>query len=230
MTSEGESFLTRWSRRKQAAAARDGVLSPDESAPTQEKEKDATKSDTAAASIPGPACGAPTRAEAADKTAMADLPSLDAITADTDIRGFLRPGVPEDLRRAALRRAWSADPAIRDFVGPVENGWDFNDPHAMPGFGPMAEQDIARLITQVVGAPPSADAATQTGETGPAAPPHARTADDSDSSMSSSSMSSSMSLGRAAAVADDGSPREPTAIAVQQDPDAAVGRRKDAEG
>jgi hypothetical protein len=34
--------------------------------------------------------------------------------------------VPQDLARAALRRAWTVDPAIRDFVGLFENCWDFN--------------------------------------------------------------------------------------------------------
>ncbi len=41
---------------------------------------------------------------------LASLPSLDSITAATDIRAFLTPGVPTELARAALRRAWAADP------------------------------------------------------------------------------------------------------------------------
>jgi Protein of unknown function (DUF3306) len=71
----------------------------------------------------------------------ASLPSIEAITFDTDIRGFLQDGVPAALRRAALRQAWASDPAIRDFIGIAENQWDFNDPAAMPGFGPMQEMD-----------------------------------------------------------------------------------------
>ncbi len=71
----------------------------------------------------------------------ASLPSIETIVADTDIRGFLQCGVPAELTRAALRRAWASDPAIRDFIGIAENQWDFNDPTAMPGFGPMIEAD-----------------------------------------------------------------------------------------
>jgi Protein of unknown function (DUF3306). len=56
------------------------------------------------------------------------LPSIEAITADTDVRGFLQSRVPAELTRAALRQAWTSDPAIRDFVGIAENQWDFNDP------------------------------------------------------------------------------------------------------
>jgi hypothetical protein len=52
---------------------------------------------------------------------LASLPSIDAIVADTDVRRFLQSGVPAELTRAALRRAWTSDPAIRDFVGIAEN-------------------------------------------------------------------------------------------------------------
>lgn len=67
----------------------------------------------------------------------ASLPSLEKIAADTDIGVFLQSGVPAELVRAALRRAWASDPAIRDFVGIAENQWDFNDPDGIPGFGPL---------------------------------------------------------------------------------------------
>ena len=67
----------------------------------------------------------------------ASLPSLDSIGALTDIRAFLQPGVPSELRLAALRRAWSADPAIRDFKGLAENDWDFTAPNSMLGFGDL---------------------------------------------------------------------------------------------
>jgi hypothetical protein len=60
--------------------------------------------------------------------------------------------VPAHLTRAALRIAWATDPAIRDFVGIAENQWDFNDPAAMPGFGPLrAGDDAATLAAQMLG-------------------------------------------------------------------------------
>jgi hypothetical protein len=71
----------------------------------------------------------------------ASLPSIETITVDTDVRGFLRSQVPVALTRAALRKAWASDPAIRDFIGIAESQWDFNDPAAMSGFGPMLETD-----------------------------------------------------------------------------------------
>jgi hypothetical protein len=59
--------------------------------------------------------------------------------------------VPADLTRAALRRAWSADPAIRDFIGLSENSWDFNAPGGMPGFGSLPEEDARRLLARLMG-------------------------------------------------------------------------------
>jgi hypothetical protein len=67
----------------------------------------------------------------------ASLPSIGSITADTDIVAFLKSDVPMELTRAALRRAWTGDPAIRDFIGIADNQWDFNDPNGISGFGPL---------------------------------------------------------------------------------------------
>jgi hypothetical protein len=61
-----------------------------------------------------------------DQASKTALPPLESIAAESDIRCFLAPGVPAELTRAALRHAWVADPAIRDFVGLSENAWDFD--------------------------------------------------------------------------------------------------------
>ena len=68
---------------------------------------------------------------------LTSLPSIDSITATTDIRIFLQSRVPVKLTEAALRRAWASDPAIRDFIGIAENQWDFTNPTTIPGFGPF---------------------------------------------------------------------------------------------
>jgi len=67
--------------------------------------------------------------------------------------------VPADLTRAALRRAWSADPAIRDFIGLSENSWDFNVLGGVPGFGSLTAEEVRRLVAQVMEntASPAAD-------------------------------------------------------------------------
>ena len=75
----------------------------------------------------------------------ANLPPIESIGAASDIRPFLAPGVPADLTRAALRRAWSTDPAIRDFIGLSENSWDFNAQDGVPGFGSLTPQRLAQM-------------------------------------------------------------------------------------
>jgi hypothetical protein len=133
--SDEENFLNRWSRRKQDVANQEAK--PEEPAGEQGK-----------AEQPEP--GAP--AESLD---LSKLPSLDDITAETDISAFLKPGIPGDLARAALRRAWTSDPAIRDFVGLQENDWVFNKPGPEQGFGPLGpETDVGKLVAEVFGAGP----------------------------------------------------------------------------
>jgi hypothetical protein len=129
-----EDFLKRWSRRKRE------VAEAEKPAPPVTEARDVT-------------------GRAADQDTVkpetefdpATLPPIESITAISDITAFLRAGVPADLTRAALRRVWTADPSIRDFVGLAENAWDFTDPNAMPGFGPLeATDDVKRMIAQVV--------------------------------------------------------------------------------
>ncbi len=100
----------------------------------------------------GAEVGSPATASASHALDIAKLPPIESITAASDIRAFLAPGVPAELTRAALRRAWAADPTIRDFVGLSENAWDFNAPDSIPGFGPLEmTEELRRRIVQVVG-------------------------------------------------------------------------------
>jgi hypothetical protein len=152
-----EEFLARWSRRKREAKTTVDVQPP-----------------AAATEASTPASG--TAENPGDiEVDLSSLPSIESITGGTDITAFLRKGIPPELTREALRRAWSADPAIRDFVGLAENAWDFNDPNAMPGFGPLdcSAEQLAALLERVVGGVRSAadDASAMSGqeETGPEA-------------------------------------------------------------
>jgi hypothetical protein len=84
---------------------------------------------------------------------IARLPSLESITAETDLTGFLRQGVPASLRKAALRRAWSLDPAIRDRVGDaLDYAWDWNTPGGVPVSGPLwASDDVRAMLSRILG-------------------------------------------------------------------------------
>lgn len=141
MAGEEEGFLARWSGLKRAAKARPEAAPPGGSAT--------------------PSAGT----VSADSGASFDprlLPDIETLDAGSDITAFLDRAVPDDLRNAALRRVWSADPAIRDFIGPVDYGWDFNNPDSIPGFsGAAPEFDVAESLRSIVGAeaPPRTEAA-----------------------------------------------------------------------
>jgi hypothetical protein len=81
----------------------------------------------------------------------AGLSPIESIGAGSDIQAFLAPGVPQDLMLAALRRAWSTDPVIRDFIGLSENSWDFNASDGIPGFGPLITDGAGRLAAEAAG-------------------------------------------------------------------------------
>jgi hypothetical protein len=145
-----ENFLARWSSRKLA----DRKRSAQQDAPTEHGPRDETGAvENGAVAEPQKDGGTTQGNQPFDP---AQLPPLDSIGADTNIADFLRRGVPPDLTRAALRRAWTCDPAIKNFVGLVENGWDFNDPSAMTGFGPISAEEVARLAGRLIEALPAA--------------------------------------------------------------------------
>lgn len=157
--SDPEDFLTRWSRRKRAAAteaARTAASDPSSAAASegvagQQPPAGAERSDR-------DCCTLPSMASNTAQQVLESLPPMGAITADTDIRGFLASGVPPELTRAALRRAWAADPGIRDFVGLADYDWDFNKPGAMAGFGSLEmTEDLYRLAARIVGPCPAPD-------------------------------------------------------------------------
>ena len=135
-----EDFLKRWSRRKREAA---DVETPAPPAATTGAVSATEPRNDAAAGIPA----------AAEQPVFdpASLPPVESLNALSDVTAFLRAGVPAELTRAALRRVWTADPAISGFVGLAENAWDFTDPAAILGFGPLEmTDDVRRMIAQVI--------------------------------------------------------------------------------
>lgn len=137
-----EPFLARWSRRKRDVAAR---AAAEKNPPPR---------------VPEVARPAPP--EAREALPATSLPPIESIEPASDIQPFLAPGVPLELTRAALRRAWLADPAIRDFIGLSENAWDFNRPDGAPGFASLDQPAARRLVAQVLGEPQLADPAAAT--------------------------------------------------------------------
>ena len=144
--SPDDGFLSRWSRRKLDAKA-------------------------PAPSEPEPSAVAADPAEAEPELSpdeLAELPKLEDLTADSDIGPFLRKGVPALLRRAALRRVWELDPAIRDYVGDARDyAYDWNVAGGVPGTGPLLPTDdvgatLARMFNKAAPDEADPDGAAQT--------------------------------------------------------------------
>jgi len=136
--SEEENFIARWSRLKLESRAAELDIAEQRTTET-----------SSAVEIPSLPSFDP-----------ASLPPVESLVADSDIRPFLQAGVPAELTRAALRSAWTADPAIRDFIGIADNQWDFNEQSAIPGFGSLeaadcAQSPLARALVNQVGTEPS---------------------------------------------------------------------------
>ena len=134
MSSGEDNPFARWSRRKQAAKANEDRQPEREEPEPAEPEIDAL----ASASVPEDA--PPVLAEGDE--AQEPLPRLEDLTAESDLSAFLRKGVPEALKSAAMRRMWSLDPSIRDYVGPAEYAWDFNQSGSMRGFGALDPGEV----------------------------------------------------------------------------------------
>lgn len=135
-----EEFLRRWSRLKRESAVE----------PTARTEGETTDA--------APPPRDPNSAPAVD---LSSLPTIDSISAESNVSAFLRAGVPGELTRAALRKAWTSDPTIRDFIGIAENQWDFNAEGAIAGFGSLSVEEYARHLAALALRAESSTAASQ---------------------------------------------------------------------
>jgi hypothetical protein len=135
-TEGDKGFLARWSQRKQEA---------------KQPEPDALAAESAESS----SSPAPPSEDVTPEFDLSTLPKLEELTGSTDITAFLRKGVPEHLRNAALQKSWALDPAIRNYVNPaLEYAYDWNAPGGVPGGGELdAGVDVARLVSQIMGEP-----------------------------------------------------------------------------
>ncbi|HYS85222.1 MAG TPA: DUF3306 domain-containing protein [Bradyrhizobium sp.] len=153
-SADNKNFLARWSQRKHEAKQ------PDHDAPTANSD------------VPS---GPVAESDVAQEFDLSSLPKLEDMTATTDITAFLRKGVPEHLRNAALRKSWALDPAIRNYVNPaLDYAYDWNTPGGVPGSSEIGSgMDVARLVSQIMGSGESA-----VGPPAPAVAPGNETAGD----------------------------------------------------
>jgi len=139
MTTDEKDFLSRWSRRKQAA--REGLDQPD---PQPEPEQPQVPAENAAAEPP-------TEEAPVDESAYADF-DFDALDYNSDYTQFMDKDVPEMVRRRALRALWRSDPILANVDGLNDYDEDFTDAALVvenlvsaykPGKGYRTEEDEA---------------------------------------------------------------------------------------
>lgn len=138
---EDESFLAAWSRRKRAAKRAQAADTPTEREPLQP----AGEGESAAV------VEAPVEPEITEEE-LAALPRLEDVTGNTDLKPFFKRGVPQSLRKAAMRKVWLGNALIRNHDDPaVDYAWDWNSPEGVPGAGgTVAREKVAKMIDDLI--------------------------------------------------------------------------------
>ena len=120
--------FSRWSQRK-AAARRGGALPAepaDAVAPVRPAEATTGEPRRATGTVPDDAGRREqTGRSASDGRRIAGLPPIEELTFQSDYTGFMAKGVPEALKRAALRKLWMSDPVLANLDGLC----DYNEDH-----------------------------------------------------------------------------------------------------
>ena len=108
MAEEDDGFVARWARRKRDARSEEQpeAVQPPEAVAEEGREIDP---------------------EAGDPEVDAKLPDIDSLDETSDFTPFMAKGVPEMLRRRALRKLWRINPVFAHLDGLNEYDEDFTD-------------------------------------------------------------------------------------------------------
>ncbi|MCB2011932.1 MAG: DUF3306 domain-containing protein [Geminicoccaceae bacterium] len=122
----GESFLFRWSRRKQAVEREDERRAAVREEVPGSRDQD-VRSAPVVETVPG--------AMRTDEEILGDLglENPDLLGPGDDFRGFMQQAVPEHLRRRALRRLWQSNPVLANLDGLNDYDGDFTGGSTAPG-------------------------------------------------------------------------------------------------
>ena len=110
MSEDGKNPLHRWSERKAKARHEEAPLPSEAQAVVPAESEDvapAESEDEVSAEI------------------VEQLPDIDSLDKDSDYTVFMVKGVPEHLKRLALRKLWLSDPILANVDGLVDYGEDF---------------------------------------------------------------------------------------------------------
>jgi Protein of unknown function (DUF3306) len=116
MSAFDDNLLLRWSRRKHEARQAKPV---EPAEPASNKPAFVEHSATTAATVDPAAPNTPASPKADNEAPIKreDLPDIETLTYESDFSVFMREGVPEFLRRQALRKLWLSDPILANLDG-----------------------------------------------------------------------------------------------------------------
>ena len=111
MTDESERFLSRWSRLKRTGEPADRDRAP--SVVAEQRVGTDARSEAEPAEPDDGAAAPP------------DLPTIESLDTSSDFSVFMRQGVPEELRKLALRKLWRISP------GEIDGLDDYDEDYAL---------------------------------------------------------------------------------------------------
>ncbi len=114
MSAQG--FLSRWSQRKQETKT---APAPEPVVVVEEAAQDQTSVVVSEEPIEEEALSAEQEA------LIADLPDVESLTPESDFSPFMQRGVPEELKRLALRKLWRSNPIFANLDGLNDYDEDF---------------------------------------------------------------------------------------------------------
>ncbi len=117
---DDDGFMQRWSRRKRLAVESGDARGFEETAPSL----DSTDVDAVTADEHSESDEAAENPEIAANRAAAEAVDLEALTYESDFTVFMKKGVPEALKNAALRKLWRSNPMLAVVDG--LNDYDLN--------------------------------------------------------------------------------------------------------
>jgi hypothetical protein len=153
---DSDDFLSRWSRRKLGEAS-------DEPAPETQK-PELPETEAVKAEVP--------EAESEDQgdpEVMALLPDINGMDDSSDFTVFLQAGVPESLRRRALRKLWGVNPVLANLDGLNDYDEDYTQLHTL-GEGMKTLYRIGKGFVSDESEAPVADAPSQVAQSLPESP------------------------------------------------------------
>ena len=111
-TGENDSFLSRWSRRKREVEAAEAAEAAEAQTPD----------------VVDPEAVAREAEELEQNRLAAEAVDIDSMKAGDDFGLFMKRGVPELLRRKALRKLWRSNPVFANLDGLNDYDEDFRNP------------------------------------------------------------------------------------------------------